>query len=92
MLLVLRSEADWSVKLQQPSFLIFPPVNNGGNIMRKKLLIAASALAMVSSSPAFAYGEAVREFRALEHHCVAESSPAFSNLFDMNIWIRCGWF
>jgi len=60
--------------------------------MRKKLLIAASALAMVSSSPAFAYGEAVREFRALEHHCVAESSPAFSNLFDMNIWIRCGWF
>jgi hypothetical protein len=47
---------------------------------------------MVSSSPAFAYGEAVRGFRALEHHCVAENSPAFSNLFNMNIWIRCGWF
>jgi hypothetical protein len=49
-------------------------------------------LVLASPSPAFAYGEAVRGFRALEHHCVAEESPAFFNLFNMNIWIRCGWF
>jgi hypothetical protein len=60
--------------------------------MRKKLLITAAALVLASPSPALAYGEAVRGFNALDHHCVAEDSPAFFNLFNMNIWIRCGWF
>ena len=60
--------------------------------MRKKILILASAFVLASPSPAFAYGEAVRGFRALEHHCIAENSPAFFNMFSMNIWIRCGWF
>jgi len=60
--------------------------------MRKKILILASAVVLASPSPAFAYGEAVRGFRALEHHCIAEDSPAFFNMFSMNIWIRCGWF
>jgi hypothetical protein len=71
----------------------FPSRQQNGRIaMRKKILILASAVVLASPSPAFAYGEAVRGFRALEHHCIAEDSPAFFNMFSMNIWIRCGWF
>ena len=59
--------------------------------MRKKILIVASALVLASPTPAFAYGEAVNGFKAMDH-CVSHDSPAWLNLFNMNIWIRCGWF
>ena len=59
--------------------------------MRKKILVAASALALATPGPALAFGQAVNGFKALDH-CVSEDSHAFLNLFRMNIWIRCGWF
>jgi hypothetical protein len=59
--------------------------------MRKKILILASAIVLASPSPALAYGQAVNGFKALDH-CVSEDSPAWGNLFRLNIWIRCGWF
>ena len=59
--------------------------------MRKKILIAVSALALTVPGPAMAYGQAVNGFKALDH-CVSEDSHAFFNLLRLNIWIRCGWF
>lgn len=59
--------------------------------MRKKIIILASAIALMTPGPALAYGQAVNGFKGLDH-CVSEDSRAFLNLFRMNIWIRCGWF
>jgi hypothetical protein len=59
--------------------------------MRKKLIILASAVALMTPGPALAYGEAVNGFKALDH-CISESNPGFLNMFRLNIWIRCGWF
>lgn len=59
--------------------------------MRKKLIILASAAALMTPGPALAYGEAVNGFKALDH-CIAETNPGFFNMLRLNIWIRCGWF
>lgn len=59
--------------------------------MRKKLIVAASLIALSVPGPALAYGQAVNGFKALDH-CVSEDSRAFANLLRLNIWIRCGWF